>query len=101
MTDRERTRGTCRTGCDLFSFSHLERKGDQDGGECGTLARYAEGVTNRYVRRILELAFLAPDITQMILDGQHPADLSTEWLVRGADLPLDWRKQRQVLGLPT
>jgi hypothetical protein len=30
----------------------------------------AEGVTDRYVRRIIELAFLAPDIAQMILDGQ-------------------------------
>jgi hypothetical protein len=60
----------------------------------------AEGVTDRYVRRIIELAFLAPDITQMILEGRQPADMSTEWLVRGADLPLDWREQRQVLGLP-
>jgi hypothetical protein len=49
----------------------------------------------------MELAFLAPDIQQMILDGRQPADMSTEWLVRGADLPLDWCKQRQVLGFPT
>jgi hypothetical protein len=72
-------------------------------GDSLTIERIAQaaGVTNRYVRRIIELAFLAPDIQQMILDGRQPADMSTEWLVRGADLPLDWCKQRQVLGFPT
>ena len=59
----------------------------------------AEGVTGRYIRRLLELAFLAPDITEAILDGRQPADISTEWLVRHADLPLGWREQRQALGL--
>ena len=63
-----------------------------------TIAK-AEGVTDRYVRRIIELAFLAPDIKQMILDGRQPANMSTEWLVRGAELPLDWHEQRHVLGL--
>lgn len=59
----------------------------------------AGGVMDRYVRRIVEIAFLAPDIKQMILDGRQPANISTEWLVRGAELPLDWREQRHVLGL--
>lgn len=59
----------------------------------------AEGVTGRYIRRLLELAFLAPDIVEAILDGRQPADISTEWLVRHADLPLGWREQRQALGL--
>jgi len=60
----------------------------------------AEGVTGRYIRRLLELAFLAPDITEVILDGLQSADISTEWLVRHVDLPLVWQEQRQVLGLP-
>jgi DNA invertase Pin-like site-specific DNA recombinase len=59
----------------------------------------AEGVTGQYIRRLLELAFLAPDITEAILDGRQPADISAEWLVRHADLPLGWREQRQALGL--
>ncbi len=58
----------------------------------------AESVTDRYVRRILELAFLGPDIKDLILDGRQPAHVSTEWLVRGARLPCDWREQRHVLG---
>ncbi|HSS64835.1 MAG TPA: recombinase family protein [Gammaproteobacteria bacterium] len=69
-----------------------------DGTTINSIAK-AEGVTGRYVRRILELAFLAPDITQMVLEGRQPAHLSTEWLVRGASLPLGWRDQRQALGL--
>jgi len=40
----------------------------------------------------------APDITGSIIAGQQPADLSAEKLIRRIDLPLDWSKQRQLLG---
>ena len=57
-----------------------------------------EGVTERYVGRIMRLAFLAPDITEAILDGYQPADLELERLMKG--VPIGWHKQRSVLGFP-
>ena len=56
-----------------------------------------EKLPERYVRRILELAFLAPDITETILEGQQPEDLMLEDLVMGGNLPTDWLKQRRLL----
>jgi hypothetical protein len=47
---------------------------------------------------VVNLAFLAPDIIESIVAGQQPADLSAEKLIRRIDLPLDWAKQRQLLG---
>jgi DNA invertase Pin-like site-specific DNA recombinase len=57
-----------------------------------------EGVDKSYVSRVINPAFLAPDITESIMTGQQPADLSAEKLIRRIDLPLDWAKQRQLLG---
>jgi DNA invertase Pin-like site-specific DNA recombinase len=54
-------------------------------------------LTPRYVRRILEGAFLAPDIVEMILDGRQPPGLSVEGFRRR--LPMDWRAQRVMLGI--
>ncbi len=53
------------------------------------------------VSRILPLAFLAPDITSAILHGTQPASLSAKSLRDLKDLPLDWCRQRLVLGFPT
>jgi hypothetical protein len=58
----------------------------------------AEGVTDRYVARLLPLAFLAPDIVTSVLAGTQPVDLTTEMLTRRANLPLDWEEQRALLG---
>jgi len=57
-----------------------------------------EGVDKSYVSRVVNLAFLAPDIIESIMAGQQPADLSAEKLIRRTDLPLEWAKQRQLLG---
>jgi len=57
----------------------------------------AVGVTPRYVRRLLTLAFLAPDIIEAILEGRQPADLTAERLTR-QPLPLAWSAQRTALG---
>jgi len=56
------------------------------------------GVSPRYVSRLLPLAFLAPDIIEAILQGRHPADLSTARLTNRLDLPLDWAHQRALVG---
>ncbi len=56
-----------------------------------------EGVTERYVSRIMRLAFLAPDIVEAILDGYQPADLELERLMKG--IPVNWNEQRRALGV--
>jgi hypothetical protein len=57
-----------------------------------------ESVSARYVSRLLPLAFLAPDIVETILEGRHPADLSTARLTNRLDLPPDWASQRDLIG---
>ena len=57
-----------------------------------------EGIDKSYVARIMDLVFLAPDITQSIIAGYQPPDLSVEKLTKRIDLPMDWAQQRQLLG---
>jgi site-specific DNA recombinase len=57
------------------------------------------GLDERYVGRVLECAFLAPDIVESILNGQQPSALSFAKLTRG--LPLSWMEQRKQLGFPS
>jgi hypothetical protein len=58
-----------------------------------------EGIDKSYVSRVMNLAFLAPDIIESIIAGRQPADLNVEKLTKRIDLPLDWEQQRQLLGL--
>ncbi|MGB3806416.1 MAG: hypothetical protein WA936_04390 [Erythrobacter sp.] len=51
-----------------------------------------------YDRFILGLALLAPDIQRAPLEGRHPPHLNLESL-KGIDLPLEWTKQRELLGI--
>lgn len=69
-------------------------------GKLSSMAELAsrEAVDERYVRRLLPLAFLAPEIIEAIVKGAHPADLTAKKLIRRTALPLDWRIQKQVLG---
>ena len=57
-----------------------------------------EGVSDRYVSRLLPLAFLAPDIVEAILAGTQPLDLTAEKLTKHTELPLSWAEQRELLG---
>jgi len=50
-----------------------------------------------YERRLLRLAFLAPDIQQAILAGRQPRGLNLERLIH-QELPICWSQQRQMLG---
>ena len=58
----------------------------------------AEGVTGTLVSRLLNVAFLAPNIVQRIAAGDHPPQLSAERLMRMGPLLIDWAQQRMVLG---
>jgi hypothetical protein len=69
-------------------------------GEIGSVRGIAQrdGVDPSDVGRILQLAFLAPDIVEDILAGREPIELTAKRLKRIGRLPLDWREQRRALG---
>jgi site-specific DNA recombinase len=54
------------------------------------------GFDERYISRIIPLAFLAPDITEAILEGRQLPELTLENCV--IDVPLEWVRQRAVIG---
>jgi len=68
-------------------------------GRCASVPALAKAksMSERYVAKILRLAFLAPDIVEAILDGRQPADLSLSKLNKIA-LTGDWIQQRKALG---
>ena len=68
-----------------------------EGVAFAALAQH-EGVSRSYFTRLVRLSYLAPDITQAILDGRQPRDLTAEKLLEHSRLPLAWHEQRTVLG---
>jgi hypothetical protein len=69
-----------------------------DQGRYATISELAGalGVDRSYVRRILRLALLAPDIVEGILAGRERSGLSLRILHRR--VPHAWSEQRQQLG---
>lgn len=63
----------------------------------GALA-HAEKVQRTYITSLLPLALLAPDITEAILEGRQPVDLSLQRFRSIVPLPVDWSEQRRALG---
>jgi hypothetical protein len=51
-----------------------------------------DGITGHYVRRLVGLAFLSPQLVEKILQGRQPVQLTTTRLT-ALDLPLDWTEQ--------
>src|SRR5438067_2126052 len=70
---------------------------DSEGIPFAVLAE-REGVSRSYFTRLVRLSYLAPDITQTILDGWQPRDLTAEKLLEHSRLPLAWHDQRIALG---
>jgi len=68
-----------------------------DGVPFAALAK-REGVSPSYFTRLVRLSYLAPDITQAILDGRQPHDLTADQLLAHSRLPLAWHDQRTLLG---
>jgi site-specific DNA recombinase len=68
-------------------------------GEFGTidlLARKSD-LTKRYVRKVLQCAYLSPNVTEALLAGKHSPSLTLKRVLQ--DVPLDWREQeRMILG---
>jgi site-specific DNA recombinase len=55
-----------------------------------------DGITRRYIRRLVGLAFLSPQLVEAILEGRQPVELTATRLTE-IDLPLDWTEQRRLL----
>src|SRR5262245_13326353 len=56
------------------------------------------GLGDAHVRRLLRVAYLAPDIVEAIIEGRQPRTLTVKRLLRG--IPLSWADQRATFGLP-
>ena len=54
-----------------------------------------EGYDERYVSRLLPLAFLSPEITEAVLEGRQPEHWSLDTLI--GKVPLSWSEQRALL----
>jgi site-specific DNA recombinase len=46
----------------------------------------------------ISLAFLAPDLVKAAIDGRFPHSIG---VARLTDLPTEWSRQYQMLGLPS
>jgi site-specific DNA recombinase len=70
------------------------------GGDALPFAALAkrEGMSPSYFTRVVRLSYLAPGITQAILDGRQPHDLTVEKLLAHSRLPLAWDEQHAALG---
>jgi hypothetical protein len=68
-----------------------------DGVPFAALAK-RERVSPSYFTRLVRLSHLAPDITQAILDGCQPRELTADELLAHSRLPLAWQDQRILLG---
>ena len=66
------------------------------GGTTPEAIAARESMSERAVRMILSLAFIAPDIVQAAVDGTLPRGFG---LSRLTDLPMSWAEQRKQLGL--
>ena len=48
-------------------------------------------------QKLISLSFLAPDLQSAILDGRQPRTMTLGGLM-DADIPLSWKKQREMFG---
>jgi hypothetical protein len=72
----------------------LRRRLERDGKPLDELAR-EDGCSRPYVSSMIRLAYLAPGITQSILQGTQPAQLTLADLMQ-RDIPADWSVQRRA-----
>jgi hypothetical protein len=53
------------------------------------------GVDDSYIRKLLPLAWLAPDVVEAVMEGREPEHIKLMDLLKVA--PLSWEKQRAKL----
>ncbi|MGQ0665264.1 MAG: hypothetical protein ACT4P2_17145 [Pseudomonadota bacterium] len=68
-----------------------------ESGRFGSIAELAEAekINQSYLCRVLRLTLLAPDVVEAILDGQQPAGLQLDALLK--PLPVEWDHQRMAV----
>ncbi|WLR91687.1 recombinase family protein [Shinella zoogloeoides] len=83
----------------MVAKAHLYLEALTDGSGAGhTEVAGRLGIHGPDISRILPMAFLAPKITEAILTGRQPADLTIAKLTRMLDLPMSWNEQAALLG---
>jgi site-specific DNA recombinase len=75
--------------------SWFEELGTARARSLQELARH-DGITRRYIRRLVGLAYLSPQLVEATLQGRQPVELTTTRLTE-LDLPLDWTQQHKPL----
>jgi len=85
----------------LVARAHLWSD-DLLAGRARSVAEIAarELVGASHVRRLLRLAFLAPEIVEAIATGHQPPELTAEALAKRIDLSLLWNEQLQATDRP-
>ena len=78
-------------------IAHISSIAPESCGEEAPAER--EGVADRYVRRLMRLGFLAPEIVEAIAAGNQLPELTAEALAERIDLPLLWTAQEQAVGI--
>ncbi|MEM5495090.1 recombinase family protein [Hoeflea sp. AS16] len=56
----------------------------------------SENLSKRRIMQVIDLAFLAPDVVKLIVQGDQPEALTAKWLGINP-LPSDWQAQRRIL----
>jgi hypothetical protein len=77
-------------------FAWFEQLASDQGDTIKSIAK-RERVTDRYVSRMIELAFLSPEIVQAALRGTRGVRVSAKQLVLDVKLPMAWSLQSHAL----
>jgi site-specific DNA recombinase len=67
-------------------------------GRAGSIVEIAkrEGVSDRFVSILLDLAFLAPSVVEAIVHGRQPASWTAKGLMFGEEIPVLWQTTRTM-----
>jgi hypothetical protein len=61
-----------------------------------------ENVSDAFVGQVVELAFLAPNLKTMIMEGRQPPELTADHLLKKlCPLPMSWDQHPALTGLVT
>jgi site-specific DNA recombinase len=84
----------------LKAYGWLDRLFSDEKPGVDAIAK-SEGLGGSHVTRVLQLAFLAPDLVQAIAEGRHPVGLGADRLLDVVPLDDRWEDQRVRLGFAT